>query len=111
MEFFLLQLSGGPDPHDIPNKHTTRLSEVMTACVYRNDSLIVVRKHGLVEYPIRQGQDNTRRIDQSGEILEVKNSKISASKKSKVAVVSNDTWMVVIICTWDLKIYVIAFSA
>ena len=104
-----MQLSGGPEPKDIPNKHTTTLSEVMTACVYRNDSLIVVRKHGLVEYPFRQGRDSTRRIDKHGETLEIKNFKISASKKSKMAVVSDGMRMLVIICK-DWTIDMIAFS-
>src|SRR5205814_6593400 len=88
MEFFPLQLSGGPEPNHILNKPTTRLSKVMTACVYRNDSLIVLRKHGLVEYPFRQGRDNTRCIDKTGETLEIKNFKISASKKSKMTDIS-----------------------
>lgn len=105
-----MQLSGGPEPNDILNKHTTTLSKVMTACVYRNDSLIVVRKHGLVEYPFRQGRDNTRRIDGNGETLEIGDFGISASKKSKMAVVSNGMRMLVIICNWDWTIYMIAFS-
>jgi hypothetical protein len=110
MEFFPLQLSGGPEPHNIPNKHTTRLSKVMTAGVYRNDSLIVLRKHGLVEYPFSQGRDNTRCIDETSTTLEIENFKISASKKSKMAVVSDGRRMLVIICNWDWTIYMIAFS-
>lgn len=108
MEFFPLQLSGGPEPNDILNNDTTILSEVMTACVYRDDSLIVVRKHDLVAYPFRQGRDNTRCIDKNGETLEIKNFKISASKKSKMAVVSDGMRMLVIICK-DWTIYMIAF--
>jgi len=111
MEFFPLQLYGGHEPNNISDNYITRLSKVMTACVYRNDSLIVVRKHSLVEHQFRQDPDNTRRIDKNGEPLEIKNFKISASKNSKMAVVSNSMRMVVIISNWDWTIYMIAFSA
>jgi hypothetical protein len=102
-----LQIS---EERGILNKHTTRLPKVETACVYGNDSLFVVRKHGLFEYPFIQGRDCERRIDNNGKTLEVRFFETSASKKSKAVAFSNGERIVVIICNWDCKIYMRAFS-
>ena len=111
MEFFPLQLYGGREVHYISNNHAIRLPEVVTACVYRDESLIVMRKHDFVKYPFRQDPDNTRRIGNNGEILEIHNFKFSASEHSKMSVVNSGMGMIVIICNWNWSIYTIAFSA
>lgn len=105
-----MQISEEREPNDILNKHTTRLSKVETACVYGNESLFVVRKHGLFEYPLIQGRDSARRIDNNGELLEVRFFETSASKKSKAVAFNNGERMFVIVCNWDCKIYMRAFS-
>jgi len=109
MEFFPLQLYGGCKAHYISNKNAIRLPEVVTACVYRDEFLIVMRKHDIVKYPFLQDPNNTRRIGQNGEILEIQNFKFSASEHSKMAVVNNGLGM--IICNWNWSIYTIVFSA
>ena len=109
MEFFPLQLYGGCQAHYISNNHAIRLPEVVTACVYRDESLIVMRKHDFVKYPFRQGPHNTRRIGNDGEILEIQNFKFSASENSKMSVVNNGLGMIV--CNWNWSIYTIVFSA
>jgi hypothetical protein len=105
-----LQISEEREPNGILNKHTTRLSKVETACVYGNDSLFVVRKHSLFKYPFSQGRDSARRINNNGETLEARFFETSASKKSKAVAFSNGERMFVIICNWDRKIYMRAFS-
>jgi hypothetical protein len=105
-----LQISEEREPNYILNKHTTRLPKVETACVYGNDSLFVVRKHGLFEYPFSQGRDCTRRIENNRQTLEPRFSETSASKKSKMVAFSNGERMFVIICNWDCKIYMGKFS-
>jgi len=106
----LSELPEGHEPKGILNKHTTSLYEVATACVYSNESLIVVRKHGLVEYPFRRGRDGIESIDRNGQPLEVRDFRISTTNKSKAAVVNNGERMLVIICNWDYTIYMVAFK-
>jgi len=83
----------------------------VTACVYGNESLIAMRRRGVVRYPFRQGSDNTQHIDGNGEIVRIRNFNMSASQDPKMAVVRYGMEMIVIICNWNRKIYVVRFNS
>jgi hypothetical protein len=111
-----MQLSERNDYRGIFESHTARLPNVMIACVYGKDSLIVVERRFrrfrrfdcLVEYLICHGQGSVRRIERTEKVLTECRKPIS--KKSKMAVVRTGAQMLVIICNWDFTIDMIAFT-
>jgi hypothetical protein len=115
-EFFPLQLSERSGDQGTFERHTARLPDVVMACVYEKDSLIVVERRFrrfrwadfLVEYLICHGQGSVLCIDRTEKALTKCERLIS--QKSEMAVVRNDTQMLVIIANWNFSVDKIAFT-
>jgi hypothetical protein len=111
-----LQLSEGSDDPGTFERHTVRLPDVVLACIYEKDSLIVVERrfrrfhwvNCLVEYLICHGRGSVRCINRMEKAL-MKCRKL-ISEKSEMAVARNDTKMLVIIANWNFTIVTIAFT-